>query len=92
MRLHIGPREPLGGIGNHTFPALITYCGREGICIADEAISGAGLKVEKSGNITNLKLAGHQMKVGQDALWVITHWNEGKTKQTCQISPPADVV
>ena len=59
------------------------------ICIADEAISGAGLKVEKSGNITNLKLAGPQMKDGQDALWVITDWDEGKTEPTCQVSPPA---
>ena len=63
------------------------------ICIADEAISEAGLKVEKSGNITNLKLAGPQMKVGQDALWVITDLNEGKTpkKAPVKFSPVEDV-
>ena len=96
MRLHIGTTGLLlGGIGNHTFlqvaqPNYILWEG-EGpnwswICIADEAISGAGLKVEKCGNITNLKLASPQMKVGQDALWVITDWDEGKTDPTCQIS------
>ena len=71
--------------------SLITYCGRrrEGgnwswICIADEAIRGAELKVEKLVNITNLKLPSPQMKVGPDAFWVITYLNEASAKPSSQ--------
>ena len=63
--------------------ALITYCGRR---------EGGQLKLNlhrrwsnqkswiKSWKIGNLKLASPQMKVGQDALWVITDLNEGSGK------------